>query len=80
MAIKMSQYSATDRYCCLVLDEVQISQGFQYDLSLKQFAGNVSAELRGSSEVEKKHAASASHVLCYMAKGITKKWKQVVGM
>ena len=45
MAIKMFHYSATDRYCCLALDEVQISQGLQYDLSLKQFVGNVSAEL-----------------------------------
>ena len=80
MAIKMSQYSATDRYCCLMLDEVQISQGFQYALSLMQFVGNVSAELGGASEAEKKHAVPASHVLRYKAKGITTIWKQGVGM
>ena len=59
MAIKMSQYSATDRY---------------------RYVGNVFAELSESSEAEKKHAVPDSHVLCYMAKGITTKWKQVVGM
>ena len=48
--MKMSHYSATDRYCCLALDEVQICQGRQYDLSLKRFVGNVSAELSGASE------------------------------
>ena len=53
MAIKMSHYSTTDRYCCLALYEVQISQGLQYDISLKQFVGNVSAELSGASEAEK---------------------------
>ena len=78
MAIKMSQYSATDRYCCFAY-KVHISQEFQYDLSLKQFVGNVSAELSDASEAEKKHAVPASHVPCYMAKEITMKWKQVVG-
>ena len=68
MAIERSHYLATDRYCCLALDEVQISQGLQYDLSLQQFVGNVSAELGGASEAEKKHTVSATHVLCYTAK------------
>ena len=67
MVIKMSHYSATDR-CCLAQDEVQIFQGLQYDLSLKQFGGNVSVELSGASEAEKKHTVPAIHVLCYMAK------------
>ena len=64
IATKMSHYSATNRHCCLVLDEVQISQGLQYDLSLQQFVGNVSAELSGASEAEKKHTVPATHVLC----------------
>ena len=53
MAIKMFHYSTIDRYCCLALNEKQISQGLQYDLSLKQFVGNASAELSGASETEK---------------------------
>ena len=52
--MKMCHYSATDRYCCLALGEVKISQGLQYDLSLKQFVGNVSAELSGASKAKKK--------------------------
>ena len=64
MAIKISRYSTTDRYCCSALDEVQISQGLQYDLSLKQFVGNVSAELSSASEAKKKHTVPATHVLC----------------
>ena len=59
MAIKMSHYSATDRYCCLALDQVQLSQGLQYHLSLKQFVGNVSAELSGASKAEKKRTVPA---------------------
>ena len=74
MAIKMPHYSAIDRYCCLVLDQVQISQGLQYHLSLKQFVGNVSAELSGAREAEKIHTVPATHALCHMAKRITTKF------
>ena len=50
----MFHYSTTNRYCCLTLDEVQISQALQYDLSLKHFVENSSAEFSGASEAEKK--------------------------
>ena len=72
MAIKMSHYSATDRYCCLTLDEAQVFQGVQYDLSLRQFVGNDSAEF--ASKAKKKHTVLATHVLCCMAKGIITKF------
>ena len=70
----MSHYSATDNYCCLAQDKVRISQGLQYDLSLKQFVGNVSTDHSGASEPEKKHIVPATHVLSYMAKEITTKF------
>ena len=74
MAIKMSHCSATDRYCSLAPEEVQISQGLPYDLSSKEFVGNVSAELIGASKAEKKHTVPVTHVLCCMTKGIITKF------
>ena len=60
--------------CCLALDLMQISQGLQHDLSLKQFVGNVSAELSHASETENKQTVSVTHLLCCMAKGIKRKF------
>ena len=39
---------------------------------------SISAELCGACESEKKYAIAATHVLCYMAKGIATKWRQAV--
>ena len=71
---KLQQLNAHETYCSLVLDEVQISKALQYDPSLNQFVGFVSKEFDSGKTEE-----MASLVLCFMAKGITLHWKQVIG-
>ena len=65
MAVKMFHYLASDRYCFLALDEVQISLGLHYDLSLMQFVGNVSAKFGGASEAEKNTLLWHSCIMLY---------------
>lgn len=65
-----------ERMCCLMLDEMQISQAIEYDPCIKRLVGYVSPELRQPNQPEE---APASHALCFMVKGITKKWKQIIG-
>ena len=63
-----------EKLCTLVLDEVQICQAIQYDPGLKQFVGHIDEAFQPKFSTE-----AACHVLCYMAKGITLHWKQIVG-
>ena len=74
MEAKMKNIAAHERICSLFLDEVQISTAIQYDSGLKKFIEMIDDEFHPSSST-----APANHVLCFMAKGITLHWKQVVG-
>ena len=61
----------TKNACTLILDEVQISNSIQYDVALNQFVGKVSVKF-----VDKTGGGNKG---CFMARGITTKWKQVLG-
>ena len=74
MDCKTENMESHEKLCCLALGEVQISKCVQYDSGLKQFVGFISEEFNG-----KDSSAEAFHVLCYLAKGITSHWKQIVG-
>ena len=74
MKIKLQNTNPHERMCSLVLDEIQISKAIQYDPGLKQFVGYINEEFDLAKCDE-----AACHVLCFMLKGITLKWKQVVG-
>ena len=74
MEIKLKNTNLYERMCTLVLDEVQISKSIQYDPGLKQFVGYINNEFNPAKCDE-----AACHVLCYMVKEITLKWKEVVG-
>ena len=63
------------KYCLLVLDEMQILPGIQYDPTLKSFVGCISKEFCN----DKDSAHEATHALVYMVKGLAEKWKQIVG-
>lgn len=63
------------KYCLLVLDEMQILPGIQYDPTLKSFVGCISKEFCS----DKDSAHEATHALVYMVKGLAEKWKQSVG-
>ena len=75
MDCKTQNMESHEKLCCLALDEVQISKCIQYDSGLKQFVGFVSAEFKGIDSSDE-----ACHVLCYLAKGITSHWKQIIGL
>ena len=74
MEVKLNKTNSCERMCSLVLDEVQIAKSIQYDPGLKQFVGYISDEFNPAKPDE-----AACHVLCFMVKGITLKWKQIVG-
>ena len=71
---KMKNMVGHEKLCTLVLDEVQICQAIQYDPGLKQFVGHINEAFQPKFSTE-----AACHILCYMAKGITFHWKQIVG-
>ena len=74
MKTLLTSMTSYEKLCTLVLDEVQISKALQYDPGLRQFVGNVSKEFVMTNSAE-----AACHVLCFMAKGITLHWKQIIG-
>ena len=74
LGCKTQNMESHEKLCCLALDEVQILKCVQYDSGLKQFIGFIPEEFNG-----KDSSAEACHVLCYLAKGITSHWKQIVG-
>ena len=76
MKHKMQTKSNHKTLCSLALDEVQISKAIQYDPSLKQFVGFINEEFTTPTMGN----TAASHVLCFMAKGITLHWKQLIGV
>jgi hypothetical protein len=65
----------------LMLDEMQTRKCLQYDKGLGKFIGNISPDV--SVNVQSKsnvnESSLATHVLVVMARGITIKWKQIVG-
>lgn len=60
--------------CVLVLDAVEIQKSLEYDPALKQYIGFVAGEFSPKANDE-----LASEVMCFMVKGLTTRWKQVVG-
>ena len=69
---------ATDQhtYCILVLDEMQILPGVEYDPTLRRFVGTISPEF----SQDRFEGLEATHALVYMAKGLAENWKQVIGV
>nr|XP_039261104.1 uncharacterized protein LOC120337406 [Styela clava] len=74
MKIKMGGFSPRERLCTLLLDEVQIGHAVEYDPSLNMIVGYISSEFATGQTT-----TMASHVLCFMVKGVTTKWKQLIG-
>ena len=72
----METQSREDKsYCVLVLDEMQIMPGIEYDPTLRRFIGGIDdAFFKKTFET-----AEAKHALVFMAKGLFEKWKQIVG-
>ena len=74
MQAKLRNLNSFEKACALALNEVPSSKAYQYDPGLKQFVGYISEKFdcRDTLKV-------ASHVPCFIVKGVTLHWKQIVG-
>ena len=68
LATKVEHMQPNENLCCLTLEEMSITAGYEYDPSTSQIAGTVN--LPG-------HSGQATHGLVFMLSGLTSRWKQV---
>lgn len=72
LQLKISCFkSDRDKDCLIVLDEISITSGIQYDSSLADFIGYVTLPGHNDKEL-------ATHDLVFMLAGISHRWKQTV--
>lgn len=69
LKIKVSAMKPEERECCLILDEMCITAGLQYDRSSSCLRGDVTLL---------EHSGTATHALVIMLAGVTTRWKQIV--
>ena len=69
MAIKTKTLDEYEKFCGIVLDEMSIKEGFDYDASTDQFLGQVNLP---------SHFGMATKGLVFMLVEITTRWKQPV--
>ena len=65
---KVENMEVADRNCCLLIDEMEISDIQEFDASAKSFVGNTTLGKAGV----------ANHYMVVMLRGIKSKWKQIV--
>lgn len=72
LQLKISSFkSDKDRDCLIVLDEISITSGIQYDASVADYIGYVTLPDHNSKEL-------ATHGLVFLLAGISHRWKQTV--
>lgn len=71
---KVAGMQAEERHACVLMDEIQISPGLDYDASTGSIIGQPTI---GPSNAATKEAL-ATHALVFMLAGITSRWKQAV--
>ena len=69
MKSKIEHMSPTNRWCALMVDEMEISANKEYDSSKKNFIGGVTL---GSA------VAPGKHYIVILLGGLKSKWKQVI--
>ena len=67
---KIATMNETDKYCVLVMDEMSIKPGYDFDMSTQQYIGGIT--LPGEQGM-------ATHGLVFMLAGLATRWKQIVG-
>nr|XP_039274098.1 uncharacterized protein LOC120348054 [Styela clava] len=75
MQFKGVNMTATEKLCSLMLDEIQIAKAVDFDPGLHRLIGYISSEFSTAKEPD---SNVASHIICFMVKGITTKWKQLI--
>ena len=73
LKLKACQMTPTETLCSLVLDEMSITPGSQWDVKSDSFIGNVT--LGSDKETT---STKATKCLAFMVAGISVRWKQVV--
>lgn len=69
LSIKIASFNNFEKECVLVLDEMFLTEGMNYDVASKSFIGNVTLP---------EHEGIANHGLVFMLGGISSRWKQTV--
>ena len=67
-----------EKECSLMLDEMQVRKSLEYDKGLCSFIGCVTDVVSSVKATQSSEINLASHVLVFMVRGVTTKWKQVV--
>ena len=78
VCLKLKNFPDKDHDCVLSLDEVQVRKCIQFDKGLNSFIGYVSEEIYPKQLNDPAHQL-AIHVLVFMIRGISMRWKQVIG-
>ena len=78
VSLKLKNFPDKDHDCVLSLDEVQVRKCIQFDKGLSSFIGHVSKEINPEQLTDPTHQL-ATHVLVFMIRGISMRWKQVIG-
>ncbi|CAL1266166.1 unnamed protein product [Larinioides sclopetarius] len=74
LKLKISSMLHEERYVCIMVDEMQISEGLSFDTSTKCVIGTPTIPSTNGTFEE-----VAKHALVFFIGGISTRWKQVVG-
>ncbi|XP_011864081.1 PREDICTED: uncharacterized protein LOC105559988 [Vollenhovia emeryi] len=75
LKIKIQSFITQERHAVLLIDEMAIKPGLQYDNSIMSVVGRPTMKLGGGLDSSDK---IATHSLVFMLCGISTKWKQTV--
>ncbi|XP_031335055.1 uncharacterized protein LOC116164931 [Photinus pyralis] len=75
LKLKVNAFENQEKYASLLLDEIAIKPGLQYDNSTKEVVGRPTMMLSGNKDSSNK---LATHALVFMLAGMTMRWKQTV--
>lgn len=75
IAYKVQAFEPEEKHAVLLLDEMSIKPGLQYDNTCKSIVGRPTMKLSGGIDSSNKEA---THSLVFMLCGVSSKWKQTV--
>ncbi|XP_049275466.1 uncharacterized protein LOC125759967 [Rhipicephalus sanguineus] len=74
LAAKVATFKAEDRYAVIMLDEMQLTPGLDYDCTTRSVIGHSTV----ASSDPSAPAGLATHALVFMLGGVTSRWKQTI--
>ncbi|XP_025152437.1 uncharacterized protein LOC112588104 isoform X1 [Harpegnathos saltator] len=74
--MKVQTFADAEKHAVLIIDEMSIKPGLQYDNSIVAVVGRPTMKLSGGFDSSHQ---KATHALVFMLYGISTKWKQTIG-